>query len=659
MGVVSMMPLPGWKESTWSAPPRCLPGIPLARIGIDELTMRLDWSGVIVRNFGFWFGIKSAIAAVLLNAVLPMGESIAQAPRVALSPQKNTAPKPPASSEQPALVTPPADQFQELLDRAIELTGKRYLTANSHSPWQIFHCILAMRQESLVRLGKEKVNAIQWLSTTEPVFDNEPWMMLTPHGAKFHPYTKKYYFEGHPAQFLALLSQSNLPLTHQFRVQGKIVTLGDMLNNTMKQVNSNEEVTWVLWALQHYLKPDASWLNQANEPWSIERLVQVEAAAPVVGAPCGGNHRLFALTRTRDKYLKNGGQLRGVWLQADQKIKQHIEIARSLQNSDGSFSSASYKGPMYTNDVNDRFNTSGHTMEFLSISLPNERLNETWVRNAVWMLSRELIIHKDTQIDCGPLFHTLDALILYRDRIRPKAILSEAPLPAPLDMAPQVPEKSQTPEKTLAAPSGISLKSSPDPVELQEAPKATPEMKPTDTPVGEAKDAESVAKPNSNSTQEPETSPESKPVEPTQEPLKFVEPQVKAPNFEATSPKPVASSTTVPQIDPAKLANIGQSAPRPVSQKRDPEPIRPPRRDRVRGAAPALLPDLSATPLTNIELSVTTEKQRTDLAETSNRFPSADAERTDDSGGETSCPVMVSDDAEEPASAIAPANAAP
>ena len=319
----------------------------------------------------------------------------------------------------PAVVAPPPpppDRFLELLDNAIETTSRRTLTA--HSPWQIFHCILALRQNTVLRLQGQNVNAIQWLSSAEPQFDNQPWLLLTPHGAKFHPYTRMYAFEGHPAQFLALLSQSNLPLDHQFRVQGQIVTLNDLVNNTMKEVNTKEEVTWVLWALQHFLKSDAVWTNQWNESWSIERLVMLESQAPVVGAPCGGNHRLFALTRARDKYLASGGLMRGVWFQADQKIKQHLEIARSLQNSDGSFSSDFYKGPGYTTDINRRFNSTGHTMEFLSIALPKERLNEPWVRNAVWMLSRELVLHRDAKIDCGPLFHSLDALILYRDRLR-------------------------------------------------------------------------------------------------------------------------------------------------------------------------------------------------------------------------------------------------
>jgi beta-lactamase regulating signal transducer with metallopeptidase domain len=310
------------------------------------------------------------------------------------------------------------DVLLEQVERAIEITGKRTLTANAHSPWQIFHCILAMRQNAVLRLGNERVNAIQWISTAEPQFDKQPWMLSTPDGAAFHPYTRVYAFEGHPGQFVALLSQSNLPREHELHVQGKVVTLDDFVNHLMKTVNTREEMTWVLWALQHYLESDAEWVNGMGDRWSIERLVQIESNAPIVGAPCGGSERLFALTRARNKYLLTGNPLRGVWWQADQKIRLHIQMARALQNTDGSFSSEWYRGPGHTTDVNRRFSTTGHTMEFLAIALPQEELNEPWFQKAVDMLSEELILHRDTKIDCAPLFQSLHALILYRERIR-------------------------------------------------------------------------------------------------------------------------------------------------------------------------------------------------------------------------------------------------
>lgn len=514
-------------------------------------------------------------------------------------------------------------QFQELLDRAIHVTSKRYLIANTNTPWQIFHYILAMRQESLLRLGNTKVNAIEWLSTSEPQFDNQPWLLLTPHGAKFHPYTKKFYFEGHPSQFLALLSHSDLPMDYPFHVQGKVLTLKDLVNNTMKEVNTKEEVTWVLWALQHFLKSDATWLNQANEPWSIERLVQIETAGQVVGAPCGGNHRLFALTRARDKYLLSGGALRGVWFQADQKIKQHIEIARSLQNPDGSFSSDWYKGPGQTTDINLRFNTSGHTMEFLAASLPKERLTEQWVRNAVWMLSRELIINQNVQIDCGPLFHSLDALILYRDRIRAKSLtnprppevainppsvaskldLKSKPDPAPFQKLTPVPEPKSTPAPTPKPPETVEAPDSAKPLEAKPSRPVTqsaPIPIPDELPESQLKlPASKLEKlPASKLEKSPETKLDVPKIsDPKPAPGKTDPTKTDTTKTDTTSNDNEFKKTLLSKIDPAKLANVGQVAPTAKITEPRTESSQAPQKNPGLPAVPSLLPEESATPL--------------------------------------------------------------
>lgn len=339
----------------------------------------------------------------------------------------------------PAAAPDPLDALLKQVDEAIDVNSRRYLVANSHSPWQIFHGILALRQNFQVKLGDQKVSAIDWIATSEPRFDNEPLIVVSEHGANFHSFTRPYAFQGHPGQFLALLTPSNLPLDFKFKAAGKDVTIADMLRDTMMNVNSQEEVTWVLWSLNHYLKTDATWVNKHGQAWSIEQLVQVESQANVANAACGGNHGLFALARARDKYLKGGEPLRGAWLQADIKVKRYAEIARSLQNRDGSFSANSYNGPEFSNDINTRLNTTGHTLEFLAASLPDGRLREPWVQAAVQVLSRDLVQHKNMPVDCGPLYHSLNSLIIYRDRLRPgvspqvvlKAAQPEAANPQP------------------------------------------------------------------------------------------------------------------------------------------------------------------------------------------------------------------------------------
>lgn len=366
--------------------------------------------------------LQAALRPGRLAAARAANAAASSAPAAPAFPTPAAAPPaaPPLVAMAPATTgtAPAADPFQAQLDLAIEVSSRRFLRANEHSPWQIFHGLLALKQDFQLILGNKKVNAIEWIATSEPRFDNQPLLMKTPYGGKFHSFTRPYAFEGHPAQFLALLSQSDLPVGYKFKVGNDSITVGDIINNTMKEVNTREEVTWVLWGLQHYLKPDTQWVNQHNEPWSIERLVQIETASPVVGAPCGGNHRLFALTRARDKHLKHGGKLTGTWQQADYKIRQHIEVARSLQNYDGTFSKMFYETSGHTTDLNQRFNTTGHTMEFLAIALPDARLNEQWVRNAVAALSNDLVVNRHRQIDCGPLYHTLNSLIIYRSRIR-------------------------------------------------------------------------------------------------------------------------------------------------------------------------------------------------------------------------------------------------
>uniref|UniRef100_A0A7C2P5G0 Uncharacterized protein n=1 Tax=Schlesneria paludicola TaxID=360056 RepID=A0A7C2P5G0_9PLAN len=343
-----------------------------------------------------------------------------------------------------AVATTPADPLLDQVERAIEINSHRYLRANYNSPWQIFHGIVAYRRQFMLQVGDQRMPAIDWIATADARFHNLPWILITQHGAKFHPYSGvPKAFEGHPSQSLALLSESHLPTDFKFKVSGREVTIAQMLNNSMMEVNTREETTWVLWALINYMPVDKQWVNQWGEPWSIERLVQIEVAADTPNRPCGGNHNLFVLCRARDKFLKSGQPLRGVWLEADQKIRTYTEYARSMQNRDGSFSSNFYKGPGHTTDMNSRFNTTGHTLEFLSVALPDQRLSEMWVRNAVNILSWELIQAKSASPDPGPLYHSLNALINYRDRVQPK---------------PAAPEVAQTPEPS---PAPTSVKSPP------------------------------------------------------------------------------------------------------------------------------------------------------------------------------------------------------
>lgn len=335
-------------------------------------------------------------------------------------------PKPATKSEQPpspAAATPTAparDELGELIEQAIAVTGQRKLTAGVHTPWQVVHGILAMRWDLNLRLpnSREEVSGIEWI-TSGVSFDGQPLWEATAYGGRGHPFTRPYAFEGHPTQFMGYMSMADIPLDYEVQTPTKVITIRDIINDAKMQVREGVEITWTLWALAHYEPSDAQWFNAYGEPWSIERLLKLQVDEPVTSGACGGCHGLFALAYARNMYIMPGKPMRGVWLEADQKIKQYIEFAKALQNPDGSFSSNNFKGPGYSEDFTTRITTSGHQLEWLMVALPQHKLKEEWLRRALRNVANDLIKNRNVAADCGPLFHGMHALVVYRQRTVP------------------------------------------------------------------------------------------------------------------------------------------------------------------------------------------------------------------------------------------------
>lgn len=314
----------------------------------------------------------------------------------------------------------PSDPLMELVEAAIIETSKRRLTAGVHTPWQVVHGILALRWDMylLTGNGKDEINAIEWMASG-PTFDGMPLWEATPYGGRGHPFTRPYAFEGHPTQFMGYMTMADIPLDYKFKTDTRTITIRDIINDAKMQVREGPEITWTLWAVSHYEDPEAQWINSAGEPWSIERMVQLQVKEAVTSGACGGTHGLFALSYARNMYFSTGKSLRGTWLEADQKIKRYVLEAKSLQNADGSFSSNHFQGPGYSQEFSKRIATSGHQLEWLMIALPQSKLKEQWFRKGIECVARDLIAHRKDASDCGPLFHGLHALMVYRQRTVP------------------------------------------------------------------------------------------------------------------------------------------------------------------------------------------------------------------------------------------------
>lgn len=445
-----------------------------------------------------------------------------------------------------------ADSLSYLVDQAIAVTRQRNLDFQVHTPWQILHGLVALRNDYTVKNGPEFVNALDYISTTAR-FKGERWFQRTAKGAKAHPYNgTPYDFEGHVNQTLAIIAMCDLPLDHKFTLaDGSTVTMADMVKQAQWGVSAKEETTWTLWFLTHYVDQDAQWVNSEGEQWSMERLVRIQNAASTYNAPCGGCHSLFAIAYARNAYVQKHGKLQGAWLEADQKLNQYINAAQSMMNRDGSFATQYFKARGFSYDFNERIASSGHMIEWLMLALPRKRLDEPWLRLGVQTLANDLIRNASQPADCGPLYHSLHALILYKQRMNLNATPEVAPELAATPSTPAGPLTSSRPDGESMPLSPEQMKEiHPKSVATDAKPTVTAAVEPKSVTPGTPTQAEPMAAPEQPATPETEEAqPEAdaaqslKPAATSQAPALLAPPAMAGPSL-----KPAAGAESVKKL---------------------------------------------------------------------------------------------------------------
>ena len=315
------------------------------------------------------------------------------------------------------------DNLLKRVEEAIDISEQRILTGEVHTPWQIMHGLLALRLDYKIRVDKKLVNAWDWIKKNPkyksgPNQEAEHWFQKTRFGGRAHPYNVPYAFEGHPNQFLAIMAVANIPIDSKIETPDGAITVRDIVKNTQSIVSGEEECAWTLWALAHYLKPEAQWENKYGEMWSLEKLARVEMDQSIHEAACGGTHAMFGLSYALKMRRKAGKRNSGYWLEVEQKIKRFVQLSKANQNNDGSFSVDFFRSQKHSRDFETRLASSGHVLEFLMVALPDKQLNEKWVRRGVESMADDLIKFSDQSAECSALYHALDGLVMYRNRIR-------------------------------------------------------------------------------------------------------------------------------------------------------------------------------------------------------------------------------------------------
>jgi hypothetical protein len=300
--------------------------------------------------------------------------------------------------------------------RVLSVYGAPRLNSRDHTPWELLHSIIAYGVRSEVRQGGPDGRAINAIGCLCYNFPCRGYRLLDVQEGRLVA-RKGVGMQGHHGQLLAILAQSYVPLDYSLVVGERKFTVVDLVNTEKLSCETGMELTFKLISLVHYLDCDAKWKNAAGEKWSIPRLIKEEIQAPIVGAPCGGTHRLMGLSYAVHKRRDSGQPLDGEFGRAKVYTDDFHSYTLKLQNPDGSFSTDWFRSAASAPDLGRRLQTTGHTLEWLVYSLPTEQLTDPRVVRAVDYLSGILLADPQRAWEIGTLGHGLHALALYDQRV--------------------------------------------------------------------------------------------------------------------------------------------------------------------------------------------------------------------------------------------------
>jgi hypothetical protein len=282
------------------------------------------------------------------------------------------------------------------------------------SPWGTFHSVLPFGVDGKVISGKRTYNGIAWLCGNNPC-RGQKLLSIDRQGQL--KAVEGVGLQGHQAQFLAILGQLGVPAEYPIYVGNKRFTVADLIRSEQMACKDGSELTFTLIGLSSFLPTDSMWRASDGETWNFERLIREELKQPIVGAACGGTHRLMGFSYSLRQRRLEGLPIEGQWVRSQQYVEDMWAYAWEMQNPDGSFSTEWLAGRADNRDLDRKVQTSGHILEWLVFTGPGEQLQDERTLRAVKFLLTTLTQDSHRSFEVGPKGHSLRALQLFYTRV--------------------------------------------------------------------------------------------------------------------------------------------------------------------------------------------------------------------------------------------------
>ncbi len=310
-------------------------------------------------------------------------------------------------------VSHPIRRLQPGMAHVLNYFYQRPEIADGRSNWGMLHSIMVYGIDTRVRVGRRDYSAIAWIAGNN-ICRGQRLAESTPNGIRIK---SGVGLQGHQAQMLAVFSLCGVPLEYPIYADGQQYSLHDVMRAEMRACKSGEELTFTLIALSHYLDSDETWTADDGETWSVERLIREELSQPIVGAACGGTHRLMGFTHALRNRRMEGKPITGQWARAEAFTNDFIQYAYQLQNRDGSMSTNWFEGREDNGNVDRKIQTTGHIVEWLLTVTPDSQLEDPRLVRAVRYLLSAMYNDLDHDWSIGPKGHALRSLAMYHQRL--------------------------------------------------------------------------------------------------------------------------------------------------------------------------------------------------------------------------------------------------
>lgn len=314
---------------------------------------------------------------------------------------------------EPLQMTRSVSRMQNAIKQGLLYHYARPEAANERSNWGMLHSIMVFGADTKIRVNKRKHSAIAWIAGNNACRGQR---LLTVQDDAIVA-RSGVGLQGHQAQLLAVFSLCDVPLDYPVYASNQKFSTREMVESEMLACRTGEELTFSLIGLSHYLDTDTIWLNADGETWSFERLIKEELSQPIVGAACGGTHRLMGFAHALRNRRAAGKPITGQWKRAEIFMKDFEKYAYRLQNRDGSMSTDWFEGREDNGDMDRKIQTTGHMVEWLLTITPDSKLQEPALVNAVRFLANTIYKERGHDWKIGPKGHALRSLAMYYERV--------------------------------------------------------------------------------------------------------------------------------------------------------------------------------------------------------------------------------------------------